>query len=263
MITHYYLILHDSLHLTWVLSIGHPARPFYCILASLCQFFVFLHEAFQMLFSRWCRRRLRMMMMGESEACSLISYSKTVVCYDLWHHVDNNTGFKQTPRLIDKTFYRSNSLVEQREEETLVGHSSCVCVSFRVPPQTVWSPFWRGGERRWMVCLLRATTEPNRTPNAKFASASRRTASSKVHFNSSRTFKVHVWHHQTKEMLILSHSFLSVFISQHPQKMRGLLSMTRKDWMNEYRIRPLLSCRWGGWRLLPDPAPAVCGYRGD
>lgn len=186
-----------------------------------------------------------------------------LVCYDLWHHVDNNTGFKQTPRLIDKTFYRSNSLVEQREEETLVGHSSCVCVSFRVPPQTVWSPFWRGGERRWMVCLLRATTEPNRTPNAKFASASRRTASSKVHFNSSRTFKVHVWHHQTKEMLILSHSFLSVFISQHPQKMRGLLSMMRKDWMNEYRIRPLLSCRWGGWRLLPDPAPAVCGYRGD
>lgn len=82
-----------------------------------------------------------MMMMGESEACSLISYSKTVVCYDLWHHVDNNTGFKQTPRLIDKTFYRSNSLVEQREEETLVGHSLCVCVSFRVPPQTVWSPF--------------------------------------------------------------------------------------------------------------------------
>lgn len=225
--------------------------------------FCFLHEAFQMLFSRWCRRRLRMMMMGESEACSLISYSKTVVCYDLWHHVDNNTGFKQTPRLIDKTFYRSNSLVEQREEETLDGHSSCVCVSFRVPPQTVWSPFWRGGERRWMVCLLRATTEPNRTPNAKFASASRRTASSKVHFNSSRTFKVHVWHHQTKEMLILSHSFLSVFISQHPQKMRGLLSMMRKDWMNEYRIRPLLSCRWGGWRLLPDPAPAVCGYRGD
>lgn len=74
------------------------------------------------------------MIMAESKACSLISCSKSVVCYDLWHHVDNNAGFKQNPRWVDKI------LPQQREEETSVGHSLCVCVSFRVPPQTVWSP---------------------------------------------------------------------------------------------------------------------------
>lgn len=57
----------------------------------------------------------------------------------------------------------------------------------------------------------------------------------------------------------LSHSFLSVFISQHPQKMKAYST----EWMNKYHVRPLLCCRRGGWRLLPDPAPAVCGYRGD
>ena len=56
------------------------------------------------------------------------------------------------------------------------------CGFCRVPLPTVWSPFWRGGERLWMDSPPLATLLLNRTPNAEFTSVNQRTAPSKVHF---------------------------------------------------------------------------------